>query len=313
MMNKKIKMNITPVIISKNASNTIAQTLNSLIEFKEVVLLDTGSTDNTTIIASEYPNVKLYRSNFKGFGKSKNEAAQLAKTDWVLSIDTDEVLSADLLESIKNLKPENGTVYKFKRRNFYRQMPIKHSGWGNEYVLRLYNKNTTCFKEKLVHEAIESNGLKIRILNGDLNHFSYHSISDFSRKRELYSDLFAIENKGKRESSPLIAFFHSTFAFIQTFILKKGFLDGYLGLLISFSNANVTFLKYIKLYEANLERNFIVMEPVVEPGLKQYQPNDIKKVKKKQTKPELIHHIKNNTIDIAEQKNRQLLLPHNKN
>ncbi len=312
-MNKKLKMNITPVLISKNASITIAQTLNSLIEFNEVVVLDTGSTDNTMLIAAEYPNVKLYQSNFKGFGKSKNEAAHLAKTDWILSIDSDEVLTPDLLESIKNLKPENGTVYKFKRCNFYRQMPVKYSGWGKDFVLRLYNKQVTCFKENLVHEYVESNGLKVNTLKGNLNHFSYHSISDFSRKRELYSDLFAIENKGKRESSPLTAFFHSTFAFFQTFIIEKGFLDGYRGLLISVSNANVTFLKYIKLYEANLERNFIIREPFIEPSLIKQLPVNIIQVNKKQIKPELVHHIKNNTNDIADQKNRLLLLPHNKN
>ncbi len=307
-----MKMNITPIIISKNASSTIAQTLNSLLGFDEVVVLDTGSTDNTAEIAEEYPNVRFFQDTFKGFGKSKNEAASLAKTDWVLSIDTDEVLTPELFNSIRNLKLENGTVYKWKRRNFYRQMPIKYSGWGNEYVLRLYNKRITGFKEKLVHEYVESNGLKVSLLKGNMNHYSYHSISDFSRKREMYSDLFAIENKGKRDSSPLKAFFHSTFDFVQTFIIKKGFLDGYLGLLISVSNANVTFLKYIKLYEANLERNFIVKEPSIESGLKQIS-DIILQESRKQVGIKLIQKNINNTISIAEHRKRSLLLLHNKN
>jgi len=249
-------MNITPFIISKNAEATIALTLNSLVEFDEVILLDTGSADKTMKIARTYSNVKLYQGPFLGFGRSKNEASRLAKNDWVLSIDADEILTSELMETIKNLSPKNNTVYKFRRCNFYREMPIHYSGWGKEYVIRLYNKKITCFREKLVHEYIETEGLHVKLLRGNMNHYSYQSISDFSRKRELYSDLFAMENKGKKVSSPSKAFLHATFDFLNTYIIKRGFLDGYRGLLIAVSNANVSFLKYLKLYEANLERNF---------------------------------------------------------
>ncbi len=255
-------MTITPVIISKNAMRTIDLTLNSLREFDEVVVLDTGSSDNTMRIAKEYSNVKLFQSSFSGFGKCKNEGANLATSDWILSIDADEVLSPELIHSIKALKLDSNKVYKWKRSNFYRRKEIRHSGWGNDIVIRLYNKKTTQFKEKLVHEFVESEGLEIATLNGCMNHYSYQSISEFSLKREFYSDLFAIENKGKRKSSPLIALLHAIFDFFNTFLIKRGFLDGYLGLVIAISNSYVTFVKYIKLYEANLDVNLAKTPPI---------------------------------------------------
>ncbi len=262
-------MTITPFVISKNAEKTISQTLSSLHDFKEVIVLDTGSTDNTMKIARQFANVKLYQTTFTGFGKNKNDAAILANTDWVLSIDTDEVLTPALIQTIKSLKPQIGTVYKWKRCNFYKNKQIKHSGWGNDYVIRIYNKKDTSFKEKLVHEYVQSEGLKVETLKGEMNHFSYHSISDFSLKREFYSDLFATENKGKRKSSATTAIFHALFDFLKTFIVKRGFLDGYMGLSIAISNAYVTFIKYIKLHEANLELQSapkeILPKPVFEP------------------------------------------------
>ncbi len=245
-------MIISAIIISKNAEHTIGKTLDSLADFDEVIVLDTGSTDQTLKIVRSFPNVKLYHSDFCGFGRSKNRAASLATNDWVLSIDADEVLSQELKDEIKNLQPIKGCVYTLKRCNFYGDRQIKHSGWGSESIVRIYHRNETSFIEKLVHEFILSEGLKIHTLTSKLNHYSYRSISDFTKKREFYSDLFSLEQKGKKKSSGLIAFVHAFYSFFSTYFFKKGFLDGYLGLLIAVSNAHVAFLKYIKLYEANL-------------------------------------------------------------
>jgi glycosyltransferase involved in cell wall biosynthesis len=259
---------ISAVIISKNAERTIGRTLRSLSYFDEVVLLDTGSTDNTMRIAKSYHNVKLFQDIFSGFGKSKNVAAMLAQNDWIFSIDSDEVLTPGLIKSLKQLKPANKTVYLVKRNNFYKKARIKHSGWGNDYLVRIYNRKETAFKEKLVHEHVCSDNLKIKNLNGIMNHFTYQSLSDFSKKREFYSDLFAIENRGKRKSSPSIAFFHALYEFFHTYFLRKGFLDGYLGLFIAVSNAYFTFSKYIKLYEANMEIEQLVEETLAVTDLK---------------------------------------------
>ncbi|MDF1547536.1 MAG: glycosyltransferase family 2 protein [Bacteroidales bacterium] len=245
-------MKISPVLITKNASATISYTLKSLRDFAEVIILDTGSTDQTIQISRGFKNVKIFTTNFAGFGAAKNMAAKLAKNDWILSIDADEVLSSELLESIKNESLRNNCVYKWQRQNYYQNRRIKFSGWGNESVTRLYNRNYTAFNKKLVHESLEVKDLKVKKLSGKLFHYSYHSISEFTIKRDFYSTLFALEYKSKRKSSPFIAFAKSIFDFVNTFVIKLAFLDGYRGLLIAVSNAHVTFTKYLKLYEVNM-------------------------------------------------------------
>jgi len=245
-------MDISPVIIVKDAERTIAKTLESLKEFEEVIVYDTGSSDETLEIAEKYENVVLFKARFEGFSESKNKAAKLAKYDWILSIDADEVISPELMDSIRELNPEDGITYRFKRNNYYRSKIIKYSGWGREYVIRIYKRTSTCFNKKLVHEHIDCNLGGIRTINGELRHYSYHSISNFVTKRDLYSELFAIENKDLRKSSPFLALIRGAFDFLNTFFIKLGFLDGYRGILISVSNANVTFYKYLKLYEANI-------------------------------------------------------------
>lgn len=245
-------MNISPVIIVKDASRTIAQTLESLKKFDEVIVYDTGSVDDTMEIARQYPNVKLCKGNFCGFGKTKNKAALMARNDWIFSIDADEVVSPELMKAIQDLVPEESNVYRIKRFNYYRKRRIHFSGWGKEYIIRIYNKTRFQFNEKLVHEYIEAENSGIVTLEGELRHFSYSSISEIIRKRDLYSELFANENMGRRKSSPFTALWHATFDFFSTFILKAAILDGYRGLLIAVSNAHVTFIKYIKLYEANI-------------------------------------------------------------
>ncbi len=279
-------MNISPVLITKNAEATISLTLDSLSEFDEVVVLDTGSSDRTIEIAKHYKNVKLHKTSFSGFGRAKNSAAKLAKNVWVLSIDADEVLSKELMNSIKSESLKNNTIYKFKRFNYYKGRLIKYSGWGKEYIIRLYNKNLTEFNEKLVHESIKSEQYQVKELKGGLIHYSYLSISDFSRKRELYSELFAIENRGRKKSSPALAFVKSVFEFINTFVIRIGFFDGYRGLLIAVSNAHVTFMKYLKLYEANIEHKVMKKSIILNEG-KPVRPDIVIKRLDKITKMQL--------------------------
>ncbi|MFN8255264.1 MAG: glycosyltransferase [Bacteroidales bacterium] len=269
---------ITPVIIVKDASKTIAQTLESLKWFEEVIVYDTGSLDNTLEIVRNYKNVKLFQGAFYGFGESKNIAAKLARYDWILSIDADEVVGPVLLNSIKNMVPELDFVYRFKRTNFYRNNRINFSGWGKEYVTRIYNRKNVSYNHRLVHEKLEINSYETRTIEGELMHFSYHSVSDFVRKRDLYSELFALENAGKRKSSLSLALLKGTFAFLNTFLIKASFLDGYRGVLIAVSNANVTFYKYLKLYEANLQnhkRISLVINAGKNPELLKYSVQNI--------------------------------------
>jgi len=250
---------ISAVIIVKDAEQTIGQTLESLKDFGEVILYDNGSIDRTLPIAGKFENVKIVLGEFTGFGDTKNVAASFTKNDWIFSIDSDEVLSSKLHDAIDAIELNDNCVYWFYRYNYYRKKRVRFSGWGKEKVTRLYNKNVTHFNNKLVHEGIEvSRNLHLVKLPGEIMHYSYTSVSDFNKKRSLYSDLFALENQGTRKSSPFIAILSGTYAFFNTFLLRLAFLDGYRGLLIAVSNAHETFLKHLKLYEANLENNFKV-------------------------------------------------------
>lgn len=246
-------MNISAVVLAKNNDNTIRKTLESLIEFDDVVIYDNGSTDTTMKIAKEFKNVHLVEGKFKGFGWSKNKAASFAKNEWVIIIDSDEVVDSILLNTLKTKKLDDKTVYQLNFKAFYKNIQVKYCGWNNQKIKRLYNKNVTSYNTNDVHEDIISDGLKIEQLDGNVEHYSYHSISQFIIKADHYSTLFAKNNAGKKRSSPLKAILNGAYSFIKTYFFKRGFLDGYVGLVIAFSHMVTNFYKYIKLYELNKE------------------------------------------------------------
>jgi len=246
-------MNISAIVLAKNNDNTIRKTLQSLVEFDDVVVYDNGSTDETMNIAKEFKNVNLVQGEFKGFGWSKNKAASYAKNDWVIIIDSDEVIDSILLETLKTKQLDEQTVYQLNFKAFYKDIQVKYCGWNNQKIKRLYNKNITSYNTNDVHEDIISDKMKIELLNGNVEHYSYHSISQFIIKADHYSTLFAKNNAGKKKSSPAKVYFNGLYSFIKTYIFKRGFLDGYIGLIIAFSHMATNFYKYIKLYELNKE------------------------------------------------------------
>lgn len=246
-------MNISVVVLAKNNEKTIEKTLNSLKEFDDVVVYDNGSSDNTIQIAKSFSNVNLVQGEFKGFGWTKNYATSFAKNDWILVIDSDEVVDEELLNELKNKKLDKNIVYRLNFKAFYKDIQVKHCGWNNQKIKRLYNKTVTSYNSNDVHEDIIIDGLKIEELKGNVEHYSYHLLSEFIIKADRYSTLFAQNNVGKKSSSPAKAFFNGIYSFFRTYILKQGFKDGYIGLVIAFSHMVTNFYKYIKLYEANKE------------------------------------------------------------
>jgi glycosyltransferase involved in cell wall biosynthesis len=244
-------MNISVVVLVKNSEKTLKKTLDSLVKFDDVVVYDNGSTDESKKIASSYKNVNLIEGEFKGFGWSKNKAASFAKNDWVLIVDSDEVVDDELFCALKEQILDEKTVYRLNFKAFYKDIQVKHCGWNNQKIKRLYNKTITKYDDNDVHEDIITDGLKIKELKGNMEHYSYHSISEFIQKADLYSTLFAKNSVGKKSSSPSKAFFNALFSFFKTYILKQGFRDGYVGLVIAYSHMVTNFYKYIKLYELN--------------------------------------------------------------
>ena len=240
---------ISVCILTKNSSETLKKTLDSLLNFSEVLILDTGSTDNTVAIAKNYPNVQIFSEPFSGFGMLRNKIAKKAKNDWILAIDSDEILSTDLFKEISLLKLSENTVYEIPRINFYNGKKISGCGWGSDTVYRLYNKKIYQFSSDEVHESIKTK--KTLRLKSPLYHTPYRSTEDFLKKMQHYTTLFAKQNVGKKQSSFLKAFLKAIFSFFRSFILKGGFFDGKEGFVISLYNSNTTFYKYLKLKEEN--------------------------------------------------------------
>ncbi len=245
--------NISVVIIAKDSQSTIEDVLKSLKEFKEVILYLNNSTDDTEKKAKEFYNVKIIDGEFLGFGKTKNKASSFSTNNWILSLDSDEVLTKEFVDSLKKIELNKSNIYQINRVNFYKSKQIKHC-WGDEKIVRLYNKEVTTFTDSDVHEKIISKGLEVKTIDGVVKHYPYSTIEQFVTKANTYSTLFAKNNVGKKSSSPSKALLNSIYSFIKTYIFKKGFLDGYIGLIIAYSHGVTNFYKYIKLYELNLEK-----------------------------------------------------------
>jgi glycosyltransferase involved in cell wall biosynthesis len=245
--------NISVVVLAKNNEATIDKTLKSLTRFQDVVVYDNGSTDQTMDIVKKFPNIKLVEGDFKGFGWTKNKAASYAKNDWILIIDSDEVVDEELFHILKTKKLDPQTVYQLNFKAFYKDIQVKYCGWNNQKIKRLYNKTYTHYNDNDVHEDIITDNFNIKLLKGNVEHYSYQSIEQFVNKANTYSTLFAKNHAGKKSSSPTKAFFNGAYSFIKTYIFKQGFRDGYVGLVIAYSHMVTNFYKYIKLYELNKE------------------------------------------------------------
>lgn len=243
---------ISVVMIVKNGASTIEKVLHSLEDFEDVVVYDNGSTDGTQEIVQKFSNTNLIVGEFFGFGPTKNKATQFAKNEWIFSLDADEVVTVEFIENLKKLSLDDTTLYTILRTNYYKESQIKHC-WGDDVIVRLYNKTKTSFTDKKVHEKIIVDGFTIEPIKGVVKHFPYSTITDFIIKLDRYSTIFAQDNVGKKSSSPLKALLNAKFSFIKTYFFKRGFLDGYAGLVIAFSHMATNFYKYIKLYELNKE------------------------------------------------------------
>ena len=246
---------VSVVMIVKDGAKTIERALQSLEPFTDVVVYDNGSSDGTQEIARKFTNVRLIEGEFTGFGDTKNRAVDYAQHDWVLILDADEVIEAELAQALLANVYDKNTIYRINFKVFYKERQIRHSGWNNQKVRRFYNRTVTQFNTNKVHENLMGTDMQmVNLPHGSIQHYSYHSISDFIIKADRYSTLFAQDHKGRKNSTPLKAVFNAGYSFFRTYVLKRGFLDGYPGLVIAFSHMATNFYKYIKLYEANRER-----------------------------------------------------------
>ena len=241
---------ISVTILTKNSEKTLRSTLESVASFPEVILLDTGSQDKTLEIAQQFANVRIFIAPFNGFGNAHNLASSHAQHDWILSLDSDEVLSAALVAEIHSLSLDPQVIYSMQRHNYFKGKHIKWcGGWYPDRIIRIYHRKMTRFNEDAVHEKILKNGLKEFELSSPITHTPYLEISDFLNKMQLYSTLYAEQHKQEKKSSLMTAILHGWYAFFKSYILKRGFLGGAEGYIISAYNGHAAFYKYLKLTE----------------------------------------------------------------
>ena len=238
---------ISAVLMVRDAEATLAATLDGLRRFGEVVVFDNGSKDKTLEIAGRYPNVRIHKGEFTGFGPTRNKAASLAKHEWVFSIDADEVPDEALLTAMDALTLDSKLAYSVERQNYLLGKRVKHGGWGSQWLTRLYHRKGHAFTDVAVHEKVElKRGEEAQVLPGTLKHMPMQDAGDFLVKMHRYTMLKAGESR--RTYPPAIILLKTFWAFIRSYILRLGVLDGWRGVLISVSEANGVFYKYIVIY-----------------------------------------------------------------
>ncbi|HEX6928110.1 MAG TPA: glycosyltransferase family 2 protein [Gammaproteobacteria bacterium] len=251
---------ISVTMLTRDSARFLEKSLAALRAFDEVIVLDNGSVDNTLDIAARFDNVVIVRHEFAGFGPLKNMAAKAAKNDWIMNVDSDEIMTEALAAELRQMTLDSGTVYTVPILNHYRGKPIRGCGWGGMRKRRLYNRTRTNFRDDMVHEKLElPAGVRVsNVIRNSLHHYMYNSVHQLLHKMQLYSSLFAEQNAGRRKSSVAGATWHALWAFIRDYFLKRGFLDGAEGWLICVTAANVVFYKHMKLRETNENKDWPV-------------------------------------------------------
>ena len=246
---------ITATLITLDEEANLLRALSSLTCCDEIVVVDSGSNDRTVEIAREY-GARVIERRFSGYADQKNFAAGVAQHDWILSLDADEALSDQLGAEVRELKRSGpgADAYQAPRLAQYMGKWIRYSGWYPDPKVRLYNRQKARWVGEYVHEAVEVSG-RVETLRGDLLHFTCRSFSEHLATIDRYTTLAANEMiaQGRRVRvgnlvvSPLWTFF-------QTYIIKRGFLDGLEGWIIAQMAAFYVFSKYLKVRMMNRPR-----------------------------------------------------------
>lgn len=248
-------MKISATIITFNEAAHIRAACESVAWADEIIVVDSGSTDDTRDVASSL-GAKVFNREWPGFAAQKQFAVEQAAHEWIFSLDADERVSPELATEIAALKEaKNGghaDGYLISRRSFYQGRWIKGGGWYPDWQLRLFRKSAGQWAPRLIHESVKMNAeTRIEKLSGDILHYSVRDASHHHHMiGERYAPLAAQQMlaEGKTTSALKIAVAAPS-AFIRSFILKGGFRDGMAGLSIASFAAHHAFLKHLLLWE----------------------------------------------------------------
>ena len=241
------------VIITHNEEKNIRACLDAVQGLSDdIVIVDSFSTDKTPEICRSYPQVNFISHNWEGYSAQKNYANSLAKHDYILSLDADEVISDELRKSIEAIEKFEA-VYEFSRLTNYCGSWVHHCGWYPDAKIRIFPREGSFWEGEFVHETlVVPANLPVIRLKGDLLHYSYHTLEDHYRQIERYSTLHAEKMKAEGKKASFIKQFISPpFKFFRIYFLELGFLDGKAGFDIARISAKAVRLKYQKLKMLN--------------------------------------------------------------
>jgi len=242
-------------IICKNESQSIVDCIESVKWADEIIVLDSGSTDDTVELAKRYTDKVFVNEDWQGFGIQKQRAQSYATCDWVLSIDADERVTPELKKEILDVVKLNnqGNVYAFPLLPNVFGVFLHHGGWYPAHKVRLYPRTAGKYGNQQVHEKLDFNKtMKTINLKSDLLHFTYRDLEHYLVKSANYAAAWSRQKQqAGKKTNLLTGIAHGVGCFIKIYILKAGFLDGQHGFFIALLSAHSTFAKYAALWLAN--------------------------------------------------------------
>lgn len=250
---------LSVTIITLNEEKNIQRAIQSVSWADEVIVVDSGSTDQTVEIARKN-GAKVFQQSWLGYGQQKNFAQNQTQNNWVLNIDADELVPNSLRHEIQKklelLQQNKMDVQGFyiPRKTYYLGRWIRFGGWYPNYLVRLAHKKYAAWSEPHVHEEWTVRG-KLLKLESPLHHYAFESIHEQILTNLRFSKLGSLELKRKGQRPSIMKLiFKPIGKFLETYIIKKGFLDGLAGFIISVNAAHSMFLKYAYLHEEKMRK-----------------------------------------------------------
>jgi glycosyltransferase involved in cell wall biosynthesis len=245
---------LSVTIITRDERQNIGPCLDGLVFAEQIVVLDSGSQDGTRELAQAKGAEVTVSSDWPGFGPQKNRALDLARGDWILCLDADERVSPDLraeIESVIEHYAGQPVAFEIPRLTQFCGVWIRHCGWSPDYVLRLFRRGQGRFSNDLVHESLQLSKADVRVvrLRNPLLHYSYPTPGHYWRKLERYSRDWARQRHAQGQTATMLrAAVSAVVAFLRSYFLRLGFLDGAMGFAVCTMQAQAAFGKYFELY-----------------------------------------------------------------
>ena len=239
---------LSAAIITKNEGKRLPGCLTSVSFADDIVVVDSGSTDNTVEIAKEF-GCRVFVEEWKGFGSQKNSAIEKCRYEWVLLLDADERVAEETKEVIvKTLQRPEAAAYRLNMKHYFHDRWIRHSGYWPDPHIRLINKTVGRFHGS-IHEKWLTDG-PVHDLEACIEHHGFSNYSDMLKTLDEYSTIISQElYAADRRVNVLAPLSHGVGMFLKIYLLEMGLLDGIDGLVIALTKAGGSFFKYAKLLE----------------------------------------------------------------